>query len=106
MKRGVFTLAIVLSALMVAPKARPQSESLRPVIDNERVTVWSLKASNSEISTQMHACVLIRLMPLVVAHTTWKYAFAVLAPGPLLGIVAMMRLRALPEATRIAQGRR
>jgi MFS family permease len=48
----------------------------------------------------------IRLMPVVVAHTTWKYAFAVLAPGPLLGIIAMMRLRRLPEAMRIAQGRR
>jgi len=37
--------------------ARPQSESLRPVIDNERVTVWSLKPSTGEITTQMHACV-------------------------------------------------
>ena len=69
MKRTVFALAIVwLSALMAAPNARPQSELLRPVIDNERVTVWSLKASNSEISTQMHACVFIRLMPLVAAY--------------------------------------
>ena len=48
----------------------------------------------------------IRLMPVVVAHTGWRFAFAVLAPGPLLGIIAMMRLRALPEAVRIAQGRR
>ncbi len=48
----------------------------------------------------------IRLMPVVVAHTGWRFAFAVLAPGPLLGIVAMMRLRAMPEAVRIAQGRR
>jgi MFS family permease len=48
----------------------------------------------------------IRLMPVVVAHTGWRFAFVVLAPGPLLGIVAMMRLRALPESVRIAQGRR
>ena len=48
----------------------------------------------------------IRLLPVVVAHVGWPFAFAVLAPGPLLGIVAMMRLRALPEAARIAQGRR
>ena len=48
----------------------------------------------------------IRLMPLVVARVGWPVAFAVLAPGPLLGIVAMMRLRALPEAARIAQGHR
>jgi len=48
----------------------------------------------------------IRLLPLVVARVGWQYAFAFLAPGPVLGIVAMMRLRALPEAERIAQGRR
>ena len=48
----------------------------------------------------------IRLMPVVVAQVGWRWAFAVLAPGPLLGIVAMMRLRALPEAVRIAQGKR
>src|SRR3954454_19972810 len=47
-----------------------------------------------------------RLRPVVVSHVTWRYAFAILAPGPLLGILAMMRLRALPEASRIAQGRR
>jgi MFS family permease len=48
----------------------------------------------------------IRLMPVIVARVGWQFAFAVLAPGPLLGIVAMLRLRALPEAARIAQGRR
>jgi predicted MFS family arabinose efflux permease len=35
----------------------------------------------------------------------WRWAFAFLAPGPLLGIVAMLRLRASPEAARIAGGR-
>jgi MFS family permease len=36
----------------------------------------------------------------------WRWAFAALAPGPALGVVAMLRLRTLPEAARIAQGRR
>lgn len=35
----------------------------------------------------------------------WQWAFLVLVPGPLLGILAMARLRALPEARRIAGGR-
>jgi MFS family permease len=40
-------------------------------------------------------------------HTVgWTWAFAFLAPGPALGVLAMMRLRSLPEAARIAQGRR
>jgi hypothetical protein len=37
---------------------------------------------------------------------TWRSAFAVLAIGPALGVVAMLRLRSLPETARIAQGRR
>jgi MFS family permease len=48
----------------------------------------------------------IKLIPALVAHVGWRYAFAALAPGPFLGVVAMLRLRSLPEATRIAQGRR
>ena len=35
----------------------------------------------------------IRLMPLLVDAVGWRYAFIALAPGPLLGIIAMMRLR-------------
>jgi len=48
----------------------------------------------------------IRLMPLLVDTVGWSWAFVALAPGPFLGIVAMLRLRALPEASRIAGGRR
>jgi MFS family permease len=48
----------------------------------------------------------IRMMPPLVDRVGWQYAFAALAIGPFLGIVAMMRLRGLPEAERLAQGRR
>jgi MFS family permease len=48
----------------------------------------------------------INLIPLLVARVGWRYAFAALAPGPLFGIYAMLRLRRLPEAAKIAQGRR
>ena len=36
----------------------------------------------------------------------WRYAFMILAPGPLFGVIAMLRLRSLPEAVKIAHGRR
>jgi MFS family permease len=36
----------------------------------------------------------------------WQMAFALLALGPAVGIVAMARLRRLPEATQMADGRR
>jgi MFS family permease len=35
----------------------------------------------------------------------WAWAFAALAPGPALGVAAMLRLRRLPEAAKIAGGR-
>jgi MFS family permease len=50
--------------------------------------------------------VTIHLMPLWVAWLGWRYAFAPLAIGPALGVWAMARLRAHPEATRLAGGRR
>jgi len=37
---------------------------------------------------------------------SWRWVFFVLVPGPVLGIVAMARLRALPVALKIAHGRR
>ena len=48
----------------------------------------------------------IWLIPLVVTHVGWGWAFATLAIGPALGILAMGRLRALPEASKLAGGRR
>ena len=34
------------------------------------------------------------------------HGITILAPGPLLGVIAMLRLRGLPEAVKIAHGRR
>ncbi|CAN5829753.1 MFS transporter [soil metagenome] len=44
------------------------------------------------------------LVPVLVDALTWRWAFAVLAIGPAGGIIAMLRLRGLPEAARIAGG--
>ena len=48
----------------------------------------------------------IELVPRLAAAAGWRWAFPALAIGPALGIVAMLRLRGLPEAARIAGGRR
>jgi hypothetical protein len=45
-------------------------------------------------------------MPLWVDWIGWRYAFVPLAIGPFLGVWAMARLRAHPDATRLAGGRR
>ena len=45
----------------------------------------------------------IELVPKI---DNWRYAFMILAPGPLFGVISMLRLRRLPEAIKIAHGRR
>jgi MFS family permease len=45
-------------------------------------------------------------IPPAVSLVGWRWAFAMLAVGPVLGVLAMGRLRALPEASRMAGGRR
>ena len=54
----------------------------------------------------MLTSVSIELIPRMVNLVTWRYAFAILAIGPALGVVSMLRLRQLPEALKIANGRR
>jgi MFS family permease len=48
----------------------------------------------------------IELIPRVESRVGWRYAFIILAPGPLFGVISMLRLRRLPEAEKIAHGRR
>ncbi len=48
----------------------------------------------------------IWLVPAVTARWGWRPALAALALGPAAGIASMLRLRALPEARRMAGGRR
>jgi hypothetical protein len=50
--------------------------------------------------------VTIHLMPYLVEGLGWRYAFAALAIGRFLGVVAMGRLRAGPEAALLAGGRK
>ena len=48
----------------------------------------------------------IELIPKIEALIGWRYAFVILAPGPLFGVISMLRLRALPAAVKIAHGHR
>ena len=48
----------------------------------------------------------IRLVPSLVDLLGWRYVFMVLAIGPAIGIVSMLRLRRLPAAVKMAGGNR
>ena len=46
----------------------------------------------------------IWLIPLAADTLGWRWVFVLLAPGPAFGVVAMLRLKSLPESTRLAGG--
>ncbi|WP_336491844.1 MFS transporter [Methylobacterium nigriterrae] len=48
----------------------------------------------------------IQLIAFAGTYLGWRFAFALLAVGPFFGLVSMLRLRRLPEAKRLAGGRR
>ena len=48
----------------------------------------------------------IRMIPSLVDWVGWRWAFAFLSVGPLLGVWAMLTLRRLPVASRLAGGHR
>ncbi|MCG6861891.1 MAG: MFS transporter [Chromatiaceae bacterium] len=50
--------------------------------------------------------VTILLIPLILDAVGWRYVFLLLAPGPAFGVWAMLSLRRLPEAKRLASGNR
>jgi MFS family permease len=52
------------------------------------------------------ALVSIHLVPVIAGQYGWWAAFAMLSIGPVLGVIAMARLRAMPEAAKMAGGRR
>jgi len=45
------------------------------------------------------------LVPVLRELGGWSAAFVLLVPGPVVGLVAMLRLKGLPEAARLAGGR-
>lgn len=50
--------------------------------------------------------VTIWIVPIVVETRSWTWAFGILALGPFVGVIAMIRLHGAPEAALIAGGRR
>lgn len=50
--------------------------------------------------------VTIRMIPPLTTQFGWQWAFAFLAMGPVVGIIAMQTLRRSPQALKLAAGRR
>jgi MFS family permease len=48
----------------------------------------------------------IKILPIFVRVVGWSYGFTILALGPVIGIISMVRLRELPDSEKIAMGKR
>jgi hypothetical protein len=70
------------------------------VVDSPRPTALTLQLAVGVILT----VVTIWIIPLLAEVFGWRWVFAFLAPGPALGVLAMLRLKSLPEAARLAGG--
>jgi MFS family permease len=98
---ALLAIATIWGASVVADSAQ-FSASVTELGDPRYIgTALTLQTSIGFLITTLT----IRLLPLLVDSVGWRFAFMALAPGPFLGILAMMRLRSLPEAKLLAGGR-
>jgi MFS family permease len=99
---ALVTLCIVWGISIVADSAQ-FSASVAELSDPARVgTMLTLQTALGFTLT----LATIHLLPHWVDALGWRYAFVPLSIGPALGVWAMARLRAHPEAVRLAGGRR
>ena len=98
---ALVAVCIVWGISIVADSAQ-FSASIAELADRARVgTMLTVQTALGVTLT----LVTIHLMPHFVAAMGWRYAFVPLAIGPAIGVLAMTRLRARPEARRLAGGR-
>jgi MFS family permease len=98
----LFLLATVWGASVVADSAQ-FSSCITELGDPQYIgTALTLQMCLGFLLTTVS----IELIPKAVNLVTWRYAFMLLAPGPFLGVLSMLRLRQLPEAVKIAHGKK
>jgi len=100
----VFAVAIVWGITVIADSAQFSSAVSELAPPGTAGSALSLQVAAGFLLTS----VTILLLGLVdtTDPAAWRVAFAVLALGPAVGIVAMWRLRQRPEAVRMASGHR
>ncbi|HEX4883098.1 MAG TPA: MFS transporter [Casimicrobiaceae bacterium] len=99
---ALVAVAVVWGVSIVADSAQ-FSASVAELADRSRVgTMLTFQTALGFTLT----LATIHLMPVWVDAWGWRYAFAPLAVGPLLGVWAMARLRAHPRAVALAGGRK
>ncbi|SMC43135.1 MFS transporter [Primorskyibacter flagellatus] len=100
----IFTVVALFWGMTVAADSAQFSAAVTELADQNHV--------GAALAFQMGVgfaitIVTIWMMPLIAeALGSWRWSFLVLVPGPVLGSWAMLTLRRMPEAAKIAGGRR
>ena len=98
----VVAVCFLWGATIIADSAQ-FSSSIAELSPPERLgTMLTIQTSAGFLLT----LITIHAMPYAIEAVGWTYAFSLLALGPAFGIYAMARLRTLPEAEKLAGGRR
>lgn len=102
----VLSMATWFSTSAVLPQLRTDSAQFSAIVTE----VADQSSVGTAITLQLAAgfvltVVTIWLVPVMRDDLGWTWALVVLVPGPVVGVIAMLRLKGLPEAARIAGGR-
>jgi MFS family permease len=100
----VFAVAIVWGVTVVADSAQFSSAVSELAEPGSAGSALSLQVAMGFLLTSV--TILVLGLVDIADGSAWRLAFAVLALGPAVGIVAMWRLRRRPEAVRMASGHR
>ena len=97
----LFPLVLVWGITVIADSAQ-FSASIAELSDPDYVgTMLTVQTSLGFLLT----LATVHMVPYMVDLVGWRYAFAVLAIGPFLGVWSMYRLRRHPDAVKLAGGR-
>jgi MFS family permease len=97
----VVPLMLVWGLSVVADSAQFSTMVTETADEATRGTALTLQTAMGFLLT----LVTIRGVPAIAESIGWRWAFPVLALGPALGVLAMIRLSKSPWAARLAEGR-
>ncbi len=98
----IFFMALLWGFTVIADSAQFSTAITELADDSYRGTALALQTGLGFLLT----VITIRLVPIIQSHIGWGWAFAFLSVGPVLGILAMVKLRNLPDSRIMAMGKR
>ena len=94
-------LLLIWGFTVVSDSAQFSAIVTEVVPDDVRGTALTLQTAVGFMLT----LVTISIVPLIADRTSWQWAFLILVPGPIIGTLAMVRLKHSTWAVKIAGGK-